>query len=305
MLDGRMVTKHRRGVIDKSKLNRSPRPSPIQFLSPFMFNISLQVENHLDAQQQQRQQHDPPADLSDASGSTQHVPVEHHATHRCLTPTRKINSGENHYEAYKLARQRACPPSALPLVLLCFVHRRAWLFLCLLEGYQGMNRLRGMKKARESGAREGGGTPFLLPSEPVIDFLFIISEFPVDVVHCTIKDPPEDSCMAIYRKCASAKRTHTLPCPRLLRYQYQNDDVGDLNTPSLLSVIPDIRQGDTTCSPRQILLLHRRPWTTTRYSTIILNMHHTSYTPILCFAIKPTSETSQKSRKTYHLPLTS
>jgi hypothetical protein len=301
-LDGRMVTKHRRGVIDKSKLNRSPRPSPhsCSTSSCFLrFETGSRCPTTITTRSTSGQ------DKSDAPGSTRHVPVVHHATHRCLTPTRKINSGENHYEAYKLARQRACPPSALPLVLLCFVHRRAWLFLCLLEGYQGMNRLRGMKKARESGAREGGGTPFLLPSEPVIDFLFIISEFPVDVVHCTIKDPPEDSCMAIYRKCASAKRTHTLPCPRLLRYQYQNDDVGDLNTPSLLSVIPDIRQGDTTCSPRQILLLHRRPWTTTRYSTIILNMHHTSYTPILCFAIKPTSETSQKSRKTYHLPLTS
>jgi hypothetical protein len=42
------------------------------------------------------------------------------------------------------------PPSALPLVLLSFIHRRAWLFLCLLEGYQGMVRLRGIKKARES-----------------------------------------------------------------------------------------------------------------------------------------------------------
>lgn len=28
-----------------------------------------------------------------------------------------------------------------------------------------------------------------------------------------------------------------------------------------------------------------------------LNMHHTSYTSVLCFATKPTSETSQKSRK--------
>jgi hypothetical protein len=28
-----------------------------------------------------------------------------------------------------------------------------------------------------------------------------------------------------------------------------------------------------------------------------LNMHHTSYTSILCFATKPTSETFQKSRK--------
>lgn len=65
-----------------------------------------------------------------------------------------------------------------------------------------MTRLRGMKIARKS--ERAWGTPFLLPSEPVIDFLFIISEFHVDVVHCTIKDPLEDSCMArmaIYRKC--------------------------------------------------------------------------------------------------------
>lgn len=91
-----------------------------------------------------------------------------------------------------------------PLSLLsCFV-----LFIvepgCSCASWRGIRITSGYEDGRRrERAREGGGTPFL-PSEPVIDFLFIISEFHVDVVHCTIKDPLEDSCMArmaIYRKC--------------------------------------------------------------------------------------------------------
>jgi hypothetical protein len=73
---------------------------------------------------------------------------------------------------------------------------------CSCASWRGIRITSGYEDGRRrERAREGGGTPFL-PSDPVIDFLFIISEFHVDVVHCTIKDPLEDSsCMAIYRKC--------------------------------------------------------------------------------------------------------
>jgi hypothetical protein len=177
--------------------SQSPRPSSVN--SYPRSTSSYGFESDFDTQRQQT--HDPPADKLDAPGSVQYVPVVHHATHRCLTPTRKINSGETITRRISWRDNEHVPPSALPLVLLSFIHRRAWLSLCLLEGYQGMTRLRGLKIARES--ERAWGTPFL-PSEPVIDLLFIISEFHVDVVHCTIKDPLEDSCMAcmaIYRKC--------------------------------------------------------------------------------------------------------
>jgi hypothetical protein len=133
-LDGRMVTKHRRGVIDKSKLNRSPRPSPhsCSTSSCFLrFETGSRCPTTITTRSTSGQ------DKSDAPGSTRHVPVVHHATHRCLTPTRKINSGENHYEAYKLARQRACPPLRSPSCLALFYSSSSLVVLVPPGGVSG------------------------------------------------------------------------------------------------------------------------------------------------------------------------
>jgi hypothetical protein len=151
-LDARVVTKHQRDVGGYRQVQAQSNLNLPDHL-PFMFNIFLLLaaRNRISTPNDNNELRiDPPADKSDAPGSTQYVPVVHHATHRCLTPTRKINSGETITRRISWRDNEHVPPSALPLVLLSFIHRRAWLSLCLLEGYQGMTRLRGMKKARES-----------------------------------------------------------------------------------------------------------------------------------------------------------
>ena len=184
------------------------------------------------------------------------------------------------------------PLHALPHVSLCFIHRRAWLFLCLLEGYQDNVRLRGRKKSRESERGRGDsisafGSRYRFPiyhlrisrrCRPLYyqgssRRLFLYGHLP------QVQSEP---ILCLARDCCGTTNTN-------------NDDVGKLTTPcSRSSPIFDRATyhmytssdfaASTTMDHNQILPYH-------------LNMHHTSYTSILCFATKPTSETFQKSRK--------
>jgi hypothetical protein len=172
-LDGRMVTKHRRdvGVIDKSKLNRPPLRSPIQVQHLL---ASCDSKPDLDVQRQQRQQHDPPADQSDASGSTQYVPVEHHATHRCLTPTRKTNSGETITRRISWRDNEHVPPSRSPSCLASFYSSSSLVVLVPPGGVSGYDQATGNEEGEREREKAGGLhsssyliTTHLISSEPV------------------------------------------------------------------------------------------------------------------------------------------
>jgi hypothetical protein len=178
--------------------SQSPRPSSVN--SYPRSTSSYGFESDFDTQRQQT--HDPPADKLDAPGSTRYVPVVHHATHRCLTPTRKINSGENHYEAYKLARQRACPPFTHSLSFFALICSLSSLVVLVPPGgVSGYDQATG----NEEGERERekvGGLHFFLRYPLSISYLSSPNFTSMSSTgHCTIKDPLEDSCMAIYRKC--------------------------------------------------------------------------------------------------------
>jgi hypothetical protein len=194
--------------------SQSPRPSSVN--SYPRSTSSYGFESDFDTQRQQT--HDPPADKLDAPGSTRYVPVVHHATHRCLTPTRKINSGENHYEAYKLARQRACPPFTHSLSFFALICSLSSLVVLVPPGgVSGYDQATG----NEEGERERekvGGLHFFLRNPVSISYL---SSANFTSMSSTVLSRILSKTLLVWPFTASAKRTHTLPCPRLLRYSYQ------------------------------------------------------------------------------------
>lgn len=145
-------TSTRRVVIDKSKLNRPPD-----------LHLSIDIPPFLRFRNRSRCptttiNNDPPADKTNLMprGSTRHAPVVHHATHRCLTPTRKINSGENITRRISWRdNEHVHPTLSLFLRLVSFIVEPGC--SCASLGYQGMVGLRGLKQAREN--ERGRGTP--------------------------------------------------------------------------------------------------------------------------------------------------
>lgn len=220
-LDARVVTKHRRDVGGYRQVQAQSNLNLPDHL-PFMFNIFLLLaaRNRISTPNDNNELRiDPPADKSDAPGSTQHVPVEHHATHRCLTPTRKINSGETHYEAYKLARQRACPPSRSPSCLALFYSSSSLVVLVPPGGVSGYDQATGNEEGERERERAGGlhfflRIPLSISYSSSLNFTSMTSTVLSRILSKTLVWP-------VWPFTASAKRTHTLPCPRLLRYSYQ------------------------------------------------------------------------------------
>jgi hypothetical protein len=211
-----MVTKHRGGV---ARLSTSPSSIDLPCDLPFKFNIFLLLAARNRISTPNDNKYDPPADKSDAPVSTRHAPVVHHATHRCLTPTRKINSGEKHYEAYKLARQRACSPLRSPSCLALFYSSSSLVVLVPPGGVSGYDQATGNEEGERERERAGGLHFFLryplsisYLSSP--NFTSMSSTVLLRILSKTLVWP-------VWPFTASAKRTHTLPSPRLLRYSYQ------------------------------------------------------------------------------------
>jgi hypothetical protein len=168
-----MVTKHRRvGVIDKSKLNRiSISPTISHSCSTSSCLLQLETGSRCPTT---TIINDPPADKSDAPGSTQHAPVVYHATHRCLTPTRKTNSGETITRRISWRDNEHVPPSRSPSCLASFYSSSSLVVLVPPGGVSGYDQATGNEEGEREREKAGGLhsssyliTTHLISSEPV------------------------------------------------------------------------------------------------------------------------------------------